>query len=99
MAQLGLVRDPAAELFEELLQAGRGDLEVVKPGGRGGLPDLSAGSDHEQMAPAVAGEDQRDRFAVDRSGAVLTEVLRRVAGEWMKYPLSTSGSEASPITQ
>jgi hypothetical protein len=22
-----------------------------------------------------------------------------VAGEWMKYPLSTSGSEASPITQ
>ncbi|KOG22554.1 hypothetical protein ADK34_21640 [Streptomyces viridochromogenes] len=59
---------------------------------------MSAVSDREQVAAAV-GEDQRDRFAVDRSGPYSRKCSAVVAGEWMKYPLSTSGSDASPITQ
>ena len=50
-----LVRDPPLEMFEQLLQAGCGDLEVVKPGSGAHSPDPFAVAGREQIAPAVAG--------------------------------------------
>lgn len=67
--------DPSTDLFEELSDACRGDLEIVEPGSRCRPPHSATPRHRKQVTTAITREHKSRALVVDPDRSVLLEVF------------------------